>query len=292
MRVTERMIQGAALRHLQSQLEALAQVNEQIASGKRLNHPGEDPVVVEEVLNLRSDLETLGAYERTIDLSTGWVAATDSALRGLADLVIRGRNIALRGANAPNAFVFPELADEAEALLEEAVSVANSRYEDHYIFAGFQTDTKPFSLNTGTPVSVTYAGDSGAIEREIGPGDAPQINVSGDELLPVLNELATLVNALRAGDTGAIEDRLTAFDAALKQIATQVARTGLAANRVDEARERLGQARTEIQSVLSKLEDTDMAQASIELNARERAYLATLATIARRSRATLMDYLG
>ena len=292
MRVTERMIQRTALRHLRSQLEAFAQVNEEIASGKRLQRPAEDPVAAEVALSLRAELEALRAYERTIDLSSGWVAATESALRSLADLVVRSRNVALRGADATNTAALAELADEAEALFEEAVSVANRRHGDHYLFAGFQTDTEPFAVSAGPPTTVTYAGDAGAMEREVGPGDTVQINVAGDELLPVLNELAALVDALRSGDTSAVEARLTSLSNALEQIASWASRIGSAMNRIDAARARLDQMRLDAQSVLSQVEDTDVADAAVELNIRERGYLATLAALARSSRATLMDYLG
>lgn len=291
MRVTERVIQETALRHLQSQMEALAQVNERIASGKRLNRPADDPAAAEVALSLHADLKTLEAYARTLDLSSGWVAATESALRTLADLVVRSRNVALRGVDATHADVLSELADEAQALFEQAVGVANSRHGDHYIFAGFQTGTEPFSVGAGSPPSVTYAGDGGAMEREIGPGDTVQINVPGDELLPVLNEFAALVDALRSGDTSAVEARLTSLDSALEQIATWTGRIGSAMNRIEEARVRLDQMRLDAQSVLSELEDTDVAEAAVDLNIRERGYLATLAALARSSRATLMEYL-
>lgn len=290
MRVTERMIQDSALRHLQAQLEDLARVQEQIASGKQVSRPAEDPVAGGEILELGSDLQALDAYQSTIEASRGWVAVSDSALRHMADLVIKARAIALRGSTSTNESVLPQLAAEAEGVLEEAVAAANARYGDDYVFAGFQTNTAPFTLDLATP-AVTYVGDSGAISREIEPGYQLQINVAGDVLEPILSELAALVDGLRSGDITAVADRLDPLDDALDQLTVQTSAMGLAANQIEQAEARLEDVRLEVRGLLSRLEDTDMAEAAVEVNSREQGYQATLVAIARGTRQTLMDYL-
>lgn len=296
MRVTEQMIQDSALQNLQMQMERLSQVNAQIASGKRLSRPGEDPLTSGEILNLRSNLNELEAYSRTLDVSRSWVAISDSALRELSDLVVRARTIAQRGSSASETAVrFPELADEVEGILQHAVTVANSRHGDDYIFAGFQTNTAPFALEDTT---VTYRGATDpdvdlneAIEREVEPGHRLQINVRGGALLPALTELADLAASLRAGDGDAIAQHLESLDEVLGQVSSQIAIMGTTANRLETVQARLGNVQLEMQGTLSQLESTDMAEAAVELNSREKAYQATLAAVARGTRPSLMDFL-
>ncbi|MFQ5340556.1 MAG: flagellar hook-associated protein FlgL [Anaerolineae bacterium] len=288
MRVTERMIQDSGRRHLQAQIEGLAGVQEQITSGKRLARPAEDPVAAGEILDLRSNLEGLDAYDQTTESSRGWLAASDTSLQALSDLVIKARTIALRGSSSTAESMLPQLADEAEEVLKEAVATANSRHGGDYILAGFKTDTLPFDL---TSLTVTYQGDSGAIMREVEPGHQLQINVSGDTIEPALSELADLVDSLRSGDVSAVAGHLSLLDDALDQITSQVSKVGLAADRTETARGRLDNVRLEVRGLLSRLEDTDMAEAAVELNSREQGYRATLAAIVRGNRQTLMDYL-
>lgn len=288
MRVTERMIQDSALRHLQTQMEGLTHVNEQIASGKRLGRPAEDPVAAGEVLELHSDLEGLDAYERTIEFSQGWVAVSDGKLHALADLVVKARTVALRGSSSTNESVLPELADEAEEVLKEAVSVANARHGGDYVFAGFMTGTKPFNSD-GTPAAGVDL--SGAIMREIESGHQVQVNASGDAIQPVLSELADLVDSLRTGDVTTVAGHIDLLDDELDRVTAETANIGLAARQLDAVQERMGSAHLDIKKRLSDVEDTDMAEAIVELKSREQGYQATLATIARQNRQSLIDYL-
>lgn len=291
MRVTEQMIQDSALRHLQSQLEGLAHINAHIASGKRVSRPADDPVAAGEILDLQSNLAELEAYEQTTEFSHAWVTASDNALRDLADLVTRARTIALRGSNAATyESIASELADEAEKVLQQAVTIANSRHKDDYLFAGSKSDTAPFDLDIGA-LTVTYQGDSEAVKREIEPGQELQINVPGDTLEGVLSEMADLVDSLRNGDASAVASHLDSLDTALETTTSRLSEMGLAANQIDAGQTRLASVRLETQAELSQLEETDMAEAAVELHARERGYQATLAAVARGTRQSLMNYL-
>jgi Flagellin and related hook-associated proteins len=102
------------------------------------------------------------------------------------------------------------------------------------------------------------------------PGHQLQINVSGDTIEPALSELADLVDSLRSGDVSAVAGHLSLLDNALDQIASQASEVGLAADRIETARDRLANVRLEVRGLLSRLEDTDMAEASVELNSRKR----------------------
>jgi flagellar hook-associated protein 3 FlgL len=161
----------------------------------------------------------------------------------------------------------------------------------NYVFAGFQTDTAPFDLDI-TTLTVTYQGDAGAIIREVEPGHRLQINVTGDALEPVLNELGDLVEALRSGDVTAVAPYIDLLEEALDQVTSQSNGVGLATRRIQGVAERLANTQVEAQGLVSRLEDTDMAKAAIELSSREQSYQATLIALSRGNQPTLMDFLG
>ena len=67
MRITQSMIYRGGLEQLNGQRTRLARVQEQAASGLRLNRPSDDPVDYQTVLRLRDSLSQTGRFLRTID---------------------------------------------------------------------------------------------------------------------------------------------------------------------------------------------------------------------------------
>jgi flagellar hook-associated protein 3 FlgL len=69
---------------------------------------------------------------------------------------------------------------------DEVLSLANTTYLGHYVFAGSQGNTSPFTLNTTTsPATVTYNGDdtTNSVSYLMTPnGQKIQLNIPGDQI--------------------------------------------------------------------------------------------------------------
>jgi flagellin-like hook-associated protein FlgL len=79
MRVTADMSQRHVLADLRRVQERLATAQSQVAGGKRIEKPSDDPLGAERAMRLNDQLESTGAYRTAVDESRSWLDATDTA---------------------------------------------------------------------------------------------------------------------------------------------------------------------------------------------------------------------
>ena len=309
MRVTHNMLMQTALRDIRNSMAGLSRFQEQVASGKKLSRPSDDPFAVERALAFRAELRALEACRRNIELADDWLSATDTTLEKLSDIVVRARNVGIRGADdSLDAQARGALAAEAAQLLGSALQAVNTTVQGRFLFAGYRSDEPPFVGldNAGQPTqnpqaiaSIQYVGDDGAMIRALEPGVTLTINITGAEpwLDPaepgsLLNVLLQLRDALQANDTGAVRAALDQLDSALTSALEARAAVGAKLQRLTLAKDKLDAISLGLQELLSKTEDTDIAEAMMHFTQQETMYRAALQAAARVLPMSLLDYLG
>jgi flagellar hook-associated protein 3 FlgL len=295
-RITEGMLGRRLLSDLRASTQRIATAQRQIASGRRIDKPSDDPLATHNALRLRSELAGIAQDKRTIADTKGWLETADSALATITDVVHRARELALQGANGSiGQTERNKLADEVDQLIETAKSAANSSYGGRYVFAGQDTADPPY-----TPGAVdAYDGDGGAIARQIGPGVSVQINIPGDAILgdgsgdtKLLTTLRTLAADLRGGNLAGLRGpALNGLEANLEDVTSARGTLGALSTRLDAAEARLSQVEESTASLLSENEDTDIAKAMIDLTTQQSVYQAALQSGQSLIQPSLLDFL-
>ena len=72
---------------------------ERIASGRKLNRAGTNPAASALSAQLRSDISALTQSVKNVESGTNFVRTADGGLAGIADLVDRGRELAIQSSN-------------------------------------------------------------------------------------------------------------------------------------------------------------------------------------------------
>ena len=72
---------------------------ERIASGRKLNRAGTDPAASALSAQLQSDISALTQSVKNVESGTNFVRTADGGLAGIADLVNRGRELAIQSSN-------------------------------------------------------------------------------------------------------------------------------------------------------------------------------------------------
>jgi len=72
---------------------------ERIASGRKLNRAGTDPAASALSAQLQSDIRALTQSVKNVESGTNFVRTADGGLAGIADLVNRGRELAIQSSN-------------------------------------------------------------------------------------------------------------------------------------------------------------------------------------------------
>src|SRR5688572_2746811 len=168
MRISTAGIHHAALTALLGQQSVLSRTQQQIASGKRVQTPADDPVAAVHILELQRALAESDQFNRNADMAKNRLTLEEQALADANTLITRARELTLQGNNAS---VDPAsrrmLATEVRTRLKELVDIANRRDANgEYLFSGYATLTQPFAQSGAT---IAYFGDQGARALQIGP---------------------------------------------------------------------------------------------------------------------------
>ena len=295
MRITNNLVLSRVLRDLEMSRGRLNDLQVQVSSGKRILKPEDDPIGTGKALGIRTALRVNESYLRTLEVSHDWLMVTEAALQTIGSALERAYVLALGASN--DSWGEDErvlVAKEVEELLRQAVSAANTRHQDRFIFSGYQTRTEPFELDDLT-LEVTYNGDGGQIEHEIEPGHMLVVNLPGnvEAFSKPFNALRDLLTDLRTpGATGdTIKDNIAKIEEARNALLEQTVTIGARAQAVEQIEERMRQLDIALQDQLSKVEDLDLAEGTMRMMNQEMAYQTLLQVAARLSQQTLIEFL-
>lgn len=306
MRVTESLRGSQLLLDLQQAEQRLIRSQNQIASGKRVSLPEDDPVAAAEGMRLGAELARDQRVARTAQAAGGWLQATDTALASVGDILLRARELALEGASDS---LPPEsrqaLAKEVDQLRQQLIQVGNSQFAGRYLFGGVQAsgNVAPFTASgtyrgstTAIAVDLTGSGldPSGAV-----PAAAFTLSVTGDQLMrtgdltytSAVAVLQQLESQLQGAGAAAVAGLIPALDGAVNNVLELRATVGSRLNRIQDVQSRLGSDQLLLQQEKAKATDVDMTQAAVEFNVAQYAYQAALAVGARVVQPSLVDYL-
>lgn len=293
MRITDRMLHDRALGSLNTNVAALARIQEQVASTKRLVRPSDDPADVRSAVKARDGLGEMEQFLRNITTAQRSVDASDTALASAGEAIQRARELAVRGANGTlSASDRQTMALEVEQLARQLVSHAGAKAGDQYLFSGFQTGSAPYvEAPPGSAAVSAYGGDAGVVVARIAPGTTMTLNVTADTVFqPALDALAQMHAELVAG-TPVSGGTIALLDTGQSALLAGRAQIGARANRLSEAQTTLEDNVLSARRLLSDLEDVDLAAAITELSQRMAVYQAALEVNAKIIQPSLLDHL-
>jgi len=300
MRITHGMLSTRLLSDLRRVDTDVASSQRQVSTGKRIARAGDDPIGARAAVLQRGENAATARYKQSVSEASGFAETTDKALGGIADLLHRARELSVQGANGTaTASDRANIAAEIDQLVNSAKDFANAKYGEQYVLSGTATTTPPYG--TG---SDAYAGDGGAVIREIGPGVTVQINMLGSAVLGsgqgaadgrLLDTLRDIADHLRGGTPADLQalrtTDLQGLESSLTTLSQARATNGALASRLEAASVRLDDLGLAGITRLSQIEDVDMAQAILDLSSRQSAYQAALQSGAGVVQPSLMDFL-
>ena len=146
MRVTQGMLSNNSVKYLSSSYKRLAELNDQMTSGKKISKPSDDPVVAMNGMRYRSQVKEVTQFKRNLNEGFKWLDNADSALNETGTTLQRIRELTVQASNdSYDAAERSNIADEVASLQEHLGSLADSKVGDTYIFSGTDTDRKPIN---------------------------------------------------------------------------------------------------------------------------------------------------
>ncbi|WP_284532242.1 flagellin N-terminal helical domain-containing protein [Nocardioides sp. T2.26MG-1] len=300
VRMTQGMMNRQAQTGLQAGLNRLAKVQEQLATGRVLNRPSDDPTAATSAMRIRASVADQRQFVRNANDGLGWLNQADSTLSSVTDQVRRAYEIALQGANTGSmgAEAREALATEVDQIRQGLVSTSNAAYLNRPVFGGVTAGTVAYAADPITGV-VTYqptAVTTDGVVRAVSDGATVRVDVEGPDVFgadgnSIFDHLADLSSALRSGSSAGISGSVGVLGADRERVTNVQADIGARTKRVEQARDAASDAELRLTSSLSEVENTDLVKASVDLKLQEVAYQAALSATARVMQPSLLDFL-
>jgi len=264
MRVTQLNLCQTLLSDLGSLNEDLYKYGSQISTGKLLNHLNDSPSGSAELVSLAKLDADIDQYISNTNTGNLYIGVADSALNEVNNLVT---SIYSKGSQAASEIVNGDaraaLAYEIRSLRDQIVALANTEVRGRYIFAGTAVTAAPFLMEGD---SISYQGDSVVNTLAVDDGTEMQMNFSGDAVFdPVFAAIDTLLTALDANDTAAIQAALSHISPALSDLSKVRAQVGSSMSMLERVQARLESREISVAEQRSRIEDADLSRAVVQL---------------------------
>jgi flagellar hook-associated protein 3 FlgL len=289
-RVPNQMLVNNSLIALQQSFSKLADLQNEAASLKRLSKPSDAPADVSSAMQLHSGLDRSTQYARNLSDAQGWLGNADNALTSTVTQLQKVNDLVLQASNSSlDANARQGIATQIDSIRQSLIGVANTQYAGRPIFAGTAGGDVAYDA------SGNYVGVSSQVERNIAPGQRIQVNVNGDSVFgapgsDIFTTLSKISDAVVHDPT-----QLTALQSTLGSQTTQVqnslAQVGSQFLRVQNTQSQNTSDGLTMKQNLSSIEDADIAQVMVQLQAQQVAYQAALEATAKAIQPSLTDFL-
>jgi flagellar hook-associated protein 3 FlgL len=294
MRVTQSMLSTNMLRNISNSYERLGTSQDQLATGKKITKPSDDPVVAIMGMEYRENLEEVNQFNRNLDQVYVWMDNSDDALDKATQVLQRVRELTVQASNGTlEESQRSMIAKEINELNEHLVAIANTEVGGKYLFNGTATTTKPVQINDGPPKTFSVSPTEPNVYVEVSKGINIQVNSTPGKVFSndLFSEIQNLVNDLETGNGQGIDNYLGEMQAHLDNLVSERAELGARYNRVEMIEQRLGSQEVIASRVLSENEDIDYEKVIMDLKTQESVHRAALAAGSRIIQPTLLDFL-
>lgn len=181
MRVSTTQIFDSGTRGMGRNQFDLYKLQNQLATGRKIVTPSDDPIAAAQALATTKSLEMSNQFQVNQENAEGQLGvvdaqldAMDNLLRSARDKVIQAGNAVL--SNADRSFI----AEGLESQFSELMGIANAQDgTGGFLFSGYQSAVRPFSQTT---TGAAYAGDDGSRLLQVSNSRQMPGNISGKEL--------------------------------------------------------------------------------------------------------------
>jgi len=301
MRITNNTIVYGFLNSLNKSLQRQNTIQEQLSDGKAIHRPSDDPVKTIRSLRFNSNLAQNEQFTQNLKDAQSWMETTDSAMSDLSSIMTNVRELLVQASTGTNPKDSVQtIGKSIDNLINQVVTIGNTKLGDRYVFAGQSDKTEPFTRVGDT---ITYNGDTSKISMPIQPGVATptqdSVNLTGVDVfgsgMTVLNHLLEIKQHLDAGEatdqawlgtTGLqyVKDDHASILQAQTELGTRMAAYNMALNMMENNN-------YVITNDLAANEDLDIPKAIIDFKTSENVYKTALSVGARIMPPSLVDFL-
>lgn len=182
MRISTGMIYDSGVSAMQLRTASLLNTQQQLASGRKILNPSDDPVAAARALEITQAQSLNTGYGAAQSNAKGSLGLVDSQLASVGDLLTRVQQLTVEAGNASlSTQDRASIATELRATYDQLIGIANSTDgTGQYLFSGYQGNTKPFAGSVAS--GVVYQGDNGQRTTQVSSSRALPVSSSGSDI--------------------------------------------------------------------------------------------------------------
>jgi flagellar hook-associated protein 3 FlgL len=222
-RISELQTTNSFIEQIMESRIALENTRSEIATGYKVLDASDDPGRAGMISSLQSTVQRIDRHQERISFALNTLQVQENVVSSANEILIRARELGVQGANGTiSAEMRAEIADEVYELRDALAGLANTKYQEMYLYGGKADNSAPFVLNgtyyanppdaapaANPPEKSHWGFDSATPGRtetrtvSISDNDTVRIISNGEEVFAdAINGLERLGRALRGYDTG------------------------------------------------------------------------------------------
>lgn len=296
MRISTNMMLNDTLNNVDTSYQNYVDAQQELATGKKLNQPSDDPAGTSQALSLEESLGQLTQYAQNMNTANSFMENTDTALSSVTNLIQQARDLAVQSASDTISNTQRQnLAYQINTIITQIGALGNSKFGSRYLFGGQKATTPPFTQSNGSFVyqGGTAANGNANLTVNIGQGESIVTNVTGDQVFTgILSALTQLSSDMTNNNLTAISNNdLTSLDSNLSNITQARAMLGANVQRINSSLQRNSAVQENFTNLLSQVQDVDISKAAVQLQSSQLAYQAALTATSKGFQQSLLDYI-
>lgn len=301
MRVGTAYFYSATIQSLTGKQSDIYHTQTQIATGRRIVSPSDDPIAATQVLQTAKAKSLSDAYLANIGAAKSKVKIESVTLEAVRELLLSAKGVAMGAAGAPSQQVRNDAATYLQSLYQNLLGYANAQDANgDYLFAGYKAGTKPFTQTSGPSV---YVGDNNQQRIAIAPGRELEVTDPGSAVFGVgtpddpFAVIAQFITDLQNNTlTGAAYETavLNALNGLNNALATVTSFSNQVGNRYQEllqAEAASTQFSTQYANEVTRLEAVDLQKAAVELQMQQLSLQASQQAFVKTNELSLFNYI-
>ncbi len=178
MRISSNTIFNTAVANMDQQQALIAQTQQQVSTGLRIQTAADDPAAAAQALIVSQSSAINTQYTSNRNTAQGTLSLASNALQGVTTLLQTIQTEVVNAGNGTyNNTDRSSIATQLSGQLQQLIGLANSTDgAGNYLFSGFQSKTQPF---VGTAAGISYFGDDGQRNVQVSATQQIASNDSG-----------------------------------------------------------------------------------------------------------------
>lgn len=219
MRISTTMIFDQQVKGISDSQASWLKVGAQLASGKRVVNPSDDPIAASRAVVLSQTQAKDAQYSLSRTFASQNLSMEENTLKSVTSTIQDAQTQIVYGSTGTlSDDDRASIATKLEGIRSQLLNQANSQDGNgRYIFAGYKTDTAP--LSDGGTNAVTYVGGSDALTQKVDSSRTMTVGHTGDA---IFNQITG--NAKKEPDGSASETNVfNMLDSAITALRTPLA---------------------------------------------------------------------